>query len=917
MACCNGHKPAASCVQCDIDQLARNHFFTGKLLVLRDYCDEQNFFMGKDRRHNRYLHGWGTSCGLKVKQHPVDACRNQFVIIEPGMAVDCCGREILLTHEEYFDFRGRLEENWKKTRGENTPFDNNPHTLQVCVRYVECPTEEVPALFDECGCDDTACQPNRILETYDLDVLLDPPDKPKDPIGVRLAWEATIGQSQPVRVALDEPGKQLYILTAGASATLKVAGTAHNNLLPPSRTFANQTGLDLALSLDGKRVYVAVQGAGAADPQILVLDATTAATLAGAPVNTLTVTGGAGGAVRLGVAPDGRLFAVNPAQDNVLVWALDINTAGPPAAAAPATVNVGTNPSALTFGSGNDYAYVANLGSANLTAIKVSDLSTAPIALAAGSTPFALAAYPGADGDNLAVVDNAASRVYLVGWRPDAPAPSPKVVVLGSPVTALAHRPVGAVASAGGTWLYVVERDDATKMGYVQPLQLIRVEQNLPDALAGPLLVGDEPRHAALKGDGARLYVAYEGGGAADQGAVAVIEVTEEPCGDLFKRVLDPCPDCGEGGECIVLATIEDYVFGNKLVEGSPAVGESQIDNLAGRNLLPSTSLITEVIRCMLERGTGVGERGEPGSPGSPGAPGLDIDGAEVVATLPAGSNAVATLVTRPNGDRIIEFQIPRGADGVDGAAGLDVDGAEVTATLPAGSNAAASLVTRPNGDRIIELQIPRGADGGPGQPGPGIDAAQANLVACTQPANATIQLIGTQRTLVLDIPSDCNTNWAHICAINWPHGQTIPQAAVRELLIAFDAKVFRGDIHEESIQLLFGHDEQGQMCWCEVPARIQGVGLNLTPDPGGNGTCVINGVTGGGASQHCNGARIRPAQDIRPGRYRVVVKGDFIRDELLRGVDANHLPEWLPSRRTGDGVEGGTFESWFQVRAD
>jgi len=44
------------------------------------------------------------------------------------------------------------------------------------------------------------------------------------------------------------------------------------------------------------------------------------------------------------------------------------------------------------------------------------------------------------------------------------------------------------------------------------------------------------------------------------------------------------------------------------------------------------------------------------------------------------------------------------------------------------------------------------------------------------------------------------------------------------------------------------------------------------------------------------------------------VVVGDFIRDRNKRAVDGNHLPPWVPNRPSGDGIEGGTFESWFQV---
>src|ERR1700747_3496355 len=92
----NGHGSKAACIECDIDQMARNNYFTGKLLVERDFTDEQRYTMGKLRRHTHRLHGWGPVCGLKVTQHPTPSCQSQYVVIEPGYAVDCCGREILV-----------------------------------------------------------------------------------------------------------------------------------------------------------------------------------------------------------------------------------------------------------------------------------------------------------------------------------------------------------------------------------------------------------------------------------------------------------------------------------------------------------------------------------------------------------------------------------------------------------------------------------------------------------------------------------------------------------------------------------------------------------------------------------------------------------------------------------------------------
>src|SRR6185295_12750581 len=107
---------------------------------------------------------------------------------EPGTAIDCCGHEIIVRDE----LRGVLQDqSGKLLHGVLFNFaqspevqalqkanDTQPHTLQICLRYKECGTEEIPVLYDECGCDETKCAPNRILESYDIDVLVDPKVEP-------------------------------------------------------------------------------------------------------------------------------------------------------------------------------------------------------------------------------------------------------------------------------------------------------------------------------------------------------------------------------------------------------------------------------------------------------------------------------------------------------------------------------------------------------------------------------------------------------------------------------------------------------------------------------------------------------------------------------------------------------------------
>jgi hypothetical protein len=136
-------------------------------------------------------------------------------------------------------------------------------------------------------------------------------------------------------------------------------------------------------------------------------------------------------------------------------------------------------------------------------------------------------------------------------------------------------------------------------------------------------------------------------------------------------------------------------------------------------------------------------------------------------------------------------------------------------------------------------------------------------------------------------------------------------------LLIAFSYNIRAGDINSHTFQVLVHHEEEGLICWCELPAKhIRGVKLELTEGP--NGTCVIEGIEQAhpNPNEWVNGALFRP-NEIPLGTLRIVLKGDLIQDEQGQGVDANHLPPWLPNRPSGDGVEGGTFESWLIVEAE
>jgi hypothetical protein len=77
-------------MNCEIETaLERVNYFQGQLLSVGDLQVEQEYFLARLRRHNRYMLGWGVVSGLTVS-----AESSTEVVVEPGLAIDCVGNEI-------------------------------------------------------------------------------------------------------------------------------------------------------------------------------------------------------------------------------------------------------------------------------------------------------------------------------------------------------------------------------------------------------------------------------------------------------------------------------------------------------------------------------------------------------------------------------------------------------------------------------------------------------------------------------------------------------------------------------------------------------------------------------------------------------------------------------------------------------
>jgi hypothetical protein len=597
------------CAPCEIGPFARNNFFTGKLLLERDFTDEQTYLIEKLRHHNRRLHGWGVVCGLRVKQHSTPGCRDRFVCIEPGTALDCCGHEIIVRDEECFDLSSLPSfQALEQQSSEDSNNGNETHTLQICLRYQECGTEPIPVLYDECGCDDTRCLPNRILESFTVDVKVDPPITADTWDGPRLVRGLDIGFADATRVAFNSGDGLLYV----------VAGTTVHAVDPTSRVVLRSHDLGFAvhgldISPNDTHLYL-VHENGTGGLTLTVLQASDFSVTHEDDVPV----GGAAATTAVSPGSDGRFLVLVTEAESLVVYGPDLESATP---AAPTTITVPADRALLGVSPDGATAYIAGTtaGSATdpapLEAVDITAETVDPAvgALLPGIEPSAIAAVAHGATSLLAVADTS-GKLHLV-----------------DPAAAEVHGPVtlaGAALDLGGApWLYTLQSAGGT--GHVQAVGITRVAGSHPDPV-GPAIGFAGEAHDIAVAPGT-IFVAYTGS-TAEPGGVAVFEIEQRECEDLLWDSLDGCDDC-ESPDCIVLATIRGYRPGFALldtVDPAPApdddiaAGIARIDNRAGRRLLPSTAALTEVIECILDQGAGggPGPEGPPGPPGPPGTPG-------------------------------------------------------------------------------------------------------------------------------------------------------------------------------------------------------------------------------------------------------------------------------------------------------
>jgi hypothetical protein len=256
---------------CGVEPLAHPKYSFGMLLEARHLALEHRYGAMRMNAHDVRLHGFGTVCGLAVVRHPSKECVNEYVILEPGIALDCCGREIVVPEKLFVPLRAGATSGWcgapcgtsqaalppssataSGSSTSNTSDATKRTTLYVSLRYRECDTDPIPTYVRSCGCcggdcEHGDCVPSVTREGYEIVVTDEAPRKgTADPVATafcrwldaKLNAESDATASQPTATA-----------APGASATKATSTTAEPVVVQPGTSRVDLQPLTLQQTL--------------------------------------------------------------------------------------------------------------------------------------------------------------------------------------------------------------------------------------------------------------------------------------------------------------------------------------------------------------------------------------------------------------------------------------------------------------------------------------------------------------------------------------------------------------------------------------------------------------------------------------------------------------------------------------------
>jgi hypothetical protein len=155
----------------DLRGFTQTRFFYGQRLDVRHFESEQNYVKGKLWMLNRLVHGFGVVCGLDVQVGD----DHQSVVVEPGIALDKAGREIVVPCLSAKQPIPPLDPPATPPAGAK-PASTGQHQeccdddfVQLWVCFYACESDPEPVLAGGCESNER-CSPGAIRERYKLEV---------------------------------------------------------------------------------------------------------------------------------------------------------------------------------------------------------------------------------------------------------------------------------------------------------------------------------------------------------------------------------------------------------------------------------------------------------------------------------------------------------------------------------------------------------------------------------------------------------------------------------------------------------------------------------------------------------------------------------------------------------------------------
>jgi hypothetical protein len=151
---------------CNFHKFEKNKYFYGKLMTVRDFEAEQQYFDGKRYLINRLLHGTGIVCGFEnVKLIKKEGEPLKINFIDGGMALTCCGHEIVVpsnTQKQIIDGKGE-------------PVSYLTNFPYLYLKYKSYDSGYIAVASNSSSCEEKCC-PGRVIDDFEVVASSNPPN---------------------------------------------------------------------------------------------------------------------------------------------------------------------------------------------------------------------------------------------------------------------------------------------------------------------------------------------------------------------------------------------------------------------------------------------------------------------------------------------------------------------------------------------------------------------------------------------------------------------------------------------------------------------------------------------------------------------------------------------------------------------